>query len=237
MATPQKPSQIARTLLGKAFPPSSADKIFTEKVLHRPLSLHPTNEASPLTTPDARTLRQQSRQRRTLLRASKNKRKTPKPKPLSAKEIRTLGVYKMPAQARKYAIYEPLHQMWIGYMQELIAGQVPVTPAVVAKFVSAEFVGAQLEVVRCRCVSRVGIKGIVLKDSKFVFDIITRSDEIKHVPKEHAVFRFEIPPPERPGEGTAQARKLVFELHGSQFEHRSTDRANKKFKQHNLDDL
>jgi ribonuclease P protein subunit POP4 len=69
--------------------------------------------------------------------------------------------------------------MWVGYMQELIAGQVPVTPAVVAKLVSAEFVGAEMEVVRCRCVSRVGIKGIVVKDSKFVFDIITRGNEIK----------------------------------------------------------
>jgi ribonuclease P protein subunit POP4 len=57
------------------------------------------------------------------------------------------------------------------------------------------------------------------------------------IPKEHAVFRFEIPPPQRPGEDTTQARNLVFELHGSQFEHRSTDRANRKFKQHNLDDL
>ena len=30
---------------------------------------------------------------------------------------------------------------------------------------------------------------------------------------------------------------LVFELHGSQFEHRATDRATKKFKQKHLSDL
>jgi ribonuclease P protein subunit POP4 len=91
------------------------------------------------------------------------------------------------------------------------------------------------------------------------------------IPKEHAIFRFEIPLPpgattrgaERSGTGTGtgagpgtetgtrmetsglasssppsqQQRTLIFELHGSQFENRPVDRANKKFKQRNLSDL
>lgn len=60
------------------------------------------------------------------------------------------------------------------------------------------------------------------------------------IPKEHTIFRFEIP---QPGtvtkeDGTVEGlRNLVFELHGSQFENRAPDRATKKFKQRNLSDL
>jgi ribonuclease P protein subunit POP4 len=69
--------------------------------------------------------------------------------------------------------------MWVGYMQELLGGQTPVTPTAAAKLVSAEFVGAEVQVVRCRCVSRVGVRGIVVKDTRFTFEIVTRKDELK----------------------------------------------------------
>lgn len=116
-----------------------------------------------------------------------------------------------------------------------------------AKLVSADFHGAELEVVRSRCVSRVGVRGIVVRDSKFVFQVITRRNELKIVPKEHTVFRFEVPPPgsleaavdsgTSKEEGVSGKKNLVFELHGDQFQHRAVDRANKKFKTHFLPDL
>ena len=66
------------------------------------------------------------------------------------------------------------------------------------------------------------------------------------IPKKHAIFRFEIPQPvstqntigdEAPKEETKAERALVFELYGSQFENRAPDRATKKFKQRNMNDL
>lgn len=60
------------------------------------------------------------------------------------------------------------------------------------------------------------------------------------VPKEHSIFRFEVPPPycSLEDEKTGSAVKpLVFELHGSQFENRAPDRANRKFKQRDMPDL
>jgi ribonuclease P protein subunit POP4 len=145
--------------------------------------------------------------------------------------------------------------MWVGYIQEVLWDNSPFYPVskeTAAKLCSADFHGAELEVVRSRCVSRVGVKGIVVKDSKFVFEIITPRNEVKIIPKEHTIFRFSVP---RPGgrkgvedgkaamaTGEAMGKEsgkkdLVFELHGHQFEYRAADRANRKFKSHFLPDL
>lgn len=62
------------------------------------------------------------------------------------------------------------------------------------------------------------------------------TDSIIAVPKEYTVFRFEIPFAEEDGDGdsemTEPRKPFAFELHGSQFENRPADRANRKFKQH-----
>jgi ribonuclease P protein subunit POP4 len=61
------------------------------------------------------------------------------------------------------------------------------------------------------------------------------------IPKEHTVFRFTLPT--NPLQNTEDEKQtedrkdLVFELHGSQFENRPVDRANKKFKWKNVDYL
>ena len=48
-----------------------------------------------------------------------------------------------------------------------------------SKLVSADFHGAMLEVVRSRCPGRVGIKGIVVRDTKFTFVLVTVDNEVK----------------------------------------------------------
>lgn len=60
------------------------------------------------------------------------------------------------------------------------------------------------------------------------------------LPKEHTVFRFEIPMAATSapsGENAEEPKSLTFELYGSQFENRAPDRANKKFKPHKMPDL
>lgn len=97
---------------------------------------------------------------------------------------------------------------------------------------SADFHGAMVEVVRSRCVSRVGLKGIAVKDTKFTFDVITKKDMLKTVPKEHTIFRFEVPMAEQPEAGEGTQKPLVFEIHGNQFENRAPERATKKIRVH-----
>ncbi len=149
--------------------------------------------------------------------------------------------------------------MWVDYMLEVLGfmkdGQVVQASrdktvsaqSAGSLLASADFHGAEVEVVRCSDAGRVGTKGIVVQDTKFTFAIVTRKDEVRVVPKRNTVFRYEIPLPEIDSEGggkdeegniemheqadeTQQRRNLVFELHGNQFEFRPADRANRKFK-------
>ena len=159
--------------------------------------------------------------------------------------------------------------MWLGYIREILGidergngedgREVQIGGGMAAKLCAADYHGAEVEVVRSRCVSRVGVRGIVVKDSKYVFEVVTTGDKVKIVPKEHTVFRFCIPrgkesvvkekvvdgdgEGEEGKDGTVEAEKvdgrrdLVFELHGNQFIYRAADRANKKFKTHFLPDV
>ena len=236
MAT-QPEEHIAETLLKRAHSPDTAATIHRERVKQRPLLLRPT---SPDPNLNARSKRQYER-----LQKAKAQRKSNKPKPLSAKQMRALCIYEIPKEQQKYAIYEPLHWMWCGYMREILGLSDGKKTYIDARgagqmLVSADYHGAIIEVVRSRCVSRVGLKGIVVKDTKFTFQIVTEKDVLKNVPKEHTVFRFEVPFEKEEGVGSdgGEGRKpLVFEIYGSQFDHRAPDRATKKLRWHYDPDL
>ncbi|KAI7554771.1 RNase P/MRP, p29 subunit [Hortaea werneckii] len=246
MATEPK-EHIAEALLKRAHSPDQANTIFRERVKQRPLLLRPTSPDPDL---DARSKRQSLRDQK----AKSQRSYSTKPKPLSAKQKRRLDLYDIPASQRKYAIYTPLHRMWCAYIREILGlgrdGKRTFVDANSAGpiLVSADYHGALLEVTRSRCLSRVGTKGIVVKDTKFTFEVVTMRDEVKVLPKEHTVFRFEVPfeddgVEEKTGEGDGAVKEeekrkpLVFEIQGGQFENRAPDRANKKFRAHFDPDL
>ncbi len=173
MTTTSTTPHIALDLLHEVHPPTEAEAIFLDKVKRKPLYLRPTEPSAA-----------DGRERRRRERAEKlsQRKQRQRPRPLSAKEKRTLKLYDVPREAQKYNIYEPLHRMWIGYIHEVLGDGnfvLPVKPATAAKLCSADFHGAELEVVRARCVSRVGLKGIVIRDTKFTFEIVTRRDEVR----------------------------------------------------------
>ncbi|KAL8939921.1 MAG: hypothetical protein Q9211_002525 [Gyalolechia sp. 1 TL-2023] len=233
-------THVALDILGKAHSPETASSIFTEKILHKPLRLRPTS-------PDPNSQDARAHRRLQRLRKREKSRRREKPKPLSAKEKRVTGIYEIPKQSQKYEIYVPLYRMWLGYIWEILGmvkgKQAWVTAqAAGSKIVSADFHGAKLSVVRSKCVSLVGLEGIVVRDTKFTFQIITERNELKTLPKNHTIFQFQIPQPDIVAEtsdkdiadGDMGANALVFELHGDAFEHRAVERATKKFKQRNL---
>ncbi|THW16612.1 RNase P/MRP, p29 subunit [Aureobasidium pullulans] len=235
MASSEK-EHPALGLLTRAHDPSISSQIFREKVQNRPLLLRPS---SPDPREDARSKRQKAR-----LEKAKANRKSKKPRPLTAKQKRELGIYDIPKEQQKYDIYVPIWKLWCAYMREILGMEKSryVNAAGVGPLLaSADYHGAMVDVVRCRCVGRVGIRGIVVKDTKFTLEIITGKNELKTVPKEYTVFRFEVPFVEEDNDGDSQMtepqKPFIFELHGSQFQNRAADRAARKFKQHIDPDL
>lgn len=166
----------SHALLSRAHSPDTALRIHTDRVQKKPLLLRPTSP-NPTT----------ARGRRQADRLALKRRRSNKPAPLSAKQKRALGIHDIPAAQRRYALFEGLHAMWVGYMREVLgleeagAGGAQYVTAASAgpKLVSADFHGAEVEVVRSRCTGRVGVRGIVVKDTKFTFEVVTRGDEVK----------------------------------------------------------
>ena len=140
--------------------------------------------------------------------AQQNPAKTVKPpKRLSAREKRAMGLLELPKAEATWDIMAGLHNLWLGYVWEILgltsmpeagenegehaakhapgaskrrAGASFVTPdAAGPMLASADLHGALVEVVRCRCVSRVGLRGIVARDSKSALIVVTRTDEVK----------------------------------------------------------
>lgn len=175
----------ALELLARAHSPDTAASIFKERIKQRPLLLRPS---SPDPADDARAKRRKSREAKEL--AIRRNRKSRKPKPLSAKKKRSLCIYDIPKEQRKYQIYLPLHDMWCEYVRGILGLSTQsdidskfrshVLPTTAGPMLaSADFHGAMIEVVRSRCISRVGLKGIVLKDTKYTFEVITEQNELK----------------------------------------------------------
>lgn len=181
-------------LLSRAHSPTSVARIYAEKIQHRPLLLKPSEPTT--TNPSAR----QQRHLKRVHKLEQRKRKL-KPRPLTAKAKRASHIYTIPKSGQKYEVFEGLHQMWEAYIREVLFDNPdgwasgPITGAGAApKLVSADYHGAELEVVRSRCVSRVGVKGIVIKETKFTFELITKNNTVKSIPKEGTVFQFILSP-------------------------------------------
>jgi len=178
---PAEKEHPAQSLLARAHEPTISTQIFREKVQNRPLLLRPS---SPDPRENVRSQRQKAR-----LEKQRASRKSKRPRPLTAKQKRLLGVYDIPKDQRKYDIYLPIWKLWCAYMREILAmdKSLYVNAAAVGPLLaSADYHGAMVDVVRCRCVGRVGIKGIVVKDTKFTMEIITAKNELKSMLSKHA---------------------------------------------------
>jgi ribonuclease P protein subunit POP4 len=144
-------SADAHALLSQYHPPELSLTLLHDKIHNKPLPLH--------TSTDARTQRR-------LLRASKSRRPARKPAPLTAREKRSLNVHNPPKNKRlEYATFAPLRELWLEYARALVA-MGGGAPAVAQRLAAGDLHGAVVMVVRSRCVDRVGIRGVVVKDTR-----------------------------------------------------------------------
>ncbi|KAI5287923.1 hypothetical protein KEM54_005612, partial [Ascosphaera aggregata] len=181
-----QPKHVAQELLLHSHPPDLASELFTTRIKQKPLLLRPTS-------PDAGDNRDRRRLHR--LRKKEYFLKHQKPRPLSAKQKRESGLFKLDRSEVKYDIYKGLNGLWLEYIWELLDikkpgdedsglsanAQIPhINPSAHgSRLAAADFHGAMVQVVRCRAVNRVGIKGIVVRDTKFTFVLVTENDAIK----------------------------------------------------------
>jgi len=123
---------------------------------------------------------------------------------------------KLKEEKVEWGVWEKLHGMWVGYMLEILGldgngkdhekgtetgrrknkgkqERREVKGVVTAQnhgavIASADFHGAMVEVVRSRCVDRVGIKGVVVQDGKFAFVVVEKGGGVKSMLSAHVGY-------------------------------------------------
>jgi ribonuclease P protein subunit POP4 len=239
---------MIHNLLGRAHSSSTTAKIINEKIT-KPLLLEPT------VATDKRALRRHIREHKNQYHARKQARKGKKP--LSAREKRRLGLYalKKVEVVGKLDVYKGLNSLWNGYMLEVLGvmrnGETVEgwdkrefatsnfgNGGVGSLLASADLHGTDMKVVRSKDAGRVSCEGIVVRETKFAFVILGLKDGKERwwtVPKRGSVFRVSVKLPKVDGE--TEQRKVDFEIQGTAFEYRPIERATRKFRFHNLDDV
>lgn len=221
-----KPSKAATLkLLNEAFAEPKVQQIYSQKLEHRPLSLNPAEVS------DARDARRQER-----LSKLKNKRK---PKPLSAKEKRELRIFEIPKAEitcfpsqslythSSYEKFMILNHLWNKYISEIIlysSSHESATAVNGPTLLKADYHGSLMRIEDCRCTSRIGITGICVKETKKMFEIVTKEDRLVKIPKEKSLFRVCAKV-----QGSDASDNMEWRLWGDQFLLRSGERAGRKF--------
>lgn len=195
--------------------------------------------------------------------AKKGRRKSEKKKrkivALGRRPTDAKGLWKLEIGAQKFDLFLPLHQLWMGYMSELLGlpppSSVPVAEAMPnassmhPKLVKADFHGSLLAVRQSKNPCLVGLSGIVIHETENAFKVITPKDQLKLIPKQNSIFTLAVPlystllqTQFEPAEAVSSALSgqysgtvldaphIAFDLYGNQFCFRSAERAGRKFK-------
>ncbi|XP_055628567.1 uncharacterized protein LOC129770015 [Toxorhynchites rutilus septentrionalis] len=117
-------------------------------------------------------------------------------KKLSRKEIAKMGIYALPEDTIRYEQVIPLHRLWCGYLGRYLGkDKLPdVTEAQYNQFTSdflkVDLHGAKISVIRATNPSLVGMKGIVILDTKGTFKICSKDNKVRTIPKSESVFQI-----------------------------------------------
>lgn len=90
-----------------------------------------------------------------------------------------------------YKECKKMHYLWLGYMKNLIKETDPNTNTLQELLLKADFHGAYLRVVQSKCNSFKNLQGIVMMESKNIFQIITVTNKIIKIPKKNSIFEVQ----------------------------------------------
>lgn len=149
-------------------------------------------------------------------------------KRLSRKEIKNLGLYSMPRESMKYNDYKNLNELWVGYMEEQLGDDFkqleksltladPHYDMMSGLIHKSDFHGAKIKVLQSKCSSLVGQKGIVIMETKETFNIISKDNILRIIPKVSSLFEL-------------KWKKVRFTIFGKHLKMKSAERSVKKLK-------
>ncbi|CAK9832840.1 Ribonuclease P protein subunit p29 [Anthophora retusa] len=157
-----------------------------------------------------------------------NKKSRCKGKLLTSRKRMQLGLRKITSKGDlKYTDLLPLHQLWLNYMQQVLGTKfftnIPKDPTdpnwenVNQQLVKADFHGAKISVVGSKCPTLVGLRGIVIQDTKNTFRICGKDNIVRTIPKDVVIMKIDL-------------TTVYLEFFGKDLSIRPTERTIKKFK-------
>ena len=121
-------------------------------------------------------------------RKEKNLRNTTK---LGRSAINRLNLYKISKSDQKYKKFLPLHELWKNYIQKLYQGKDNnILIQADERILKVDLHGAEILVQNSKCESFIGMKGIVMKETKNILEIISKDDSVKDIPKRETIFEI-----------------------------------------------
>ncbi|PIN18476.1 Ribonuclease P [Handroanthus impetiginosus] len=121
---------------------------------------------------------------RALQNGSKRSRKH-----MSMKQHKRSGSFDFPKEFHNFEIFKPMHEKWKSYVQQLL--KIVGKDQLAQCFLNADLHGAIILVVQCKVASYVGIHGIMVRETKETFGIITEDNKFRVVPKKLSVFMLQ----------------------------------------------
>ncbi|KAL6521025.1 hypothetical protein OROGR_017594 [Orobanche gracilis] len=109
-------------------------------------------------------------------RALQNESKRSK-KHMSLKQHKRSGLFDLPKEFHKFGIFKPMHDKWKAYIQQLL--KIIGKDQLAQCFLNADLHGAIMLVVQCKIVVYVGIHGIMVRETKETFGIITQDNKFR----------------------------------------------------------
>lgn len=123
---------------------------------------------------------------------------------IGKREAKEKGVWKFDESQAKFALFVPMHNLWMGYMSELLGlsrysasvsspQTMPGSSGMHPKLLKADFHGSIMTVHKAKNPCLVGISGIVIHETENAFKVVTRQDKVKLIPKQNSIFTFAVP--------------------------------------------
>ncbi|KAK6146976.1 hypothetical protein DH2020_017888 [Rehmannia glutinosa] len=119
------------------------------------------------------------------IRALQNGSKRSK-KHMSLKQHKRTGSFDLRKEFHNFEIFRPMHDKWKAYVLQLL--KIVGKDQLAQCFLNADLHGAIILVVQCKIVAYVGMHGIMVRETKETFGIITQDNKFRVVPKKDSVF-------------------------------------------------